>query len=127
MINKDRIVPVMKSDLLTLYGTMLGIAGTSYSVIASKDVEGTFEVTGSGDAGNKLADQPVKSLDLKSGVTAAVVYFVAAYDFEKILVAGAAPTFGSGSKDIIPDASTLHKATLSSGEVTITYVSPVAS
>ena len=127
MINKDRIVPVMKSDLLTLYGTMLGIAGTSYSVIASKDVEGTFEVTGSGDAGNKLADQPVKSLDIKSGVTASVIYFVAAYDFEKILVAGAAPTCGSGSKDIITDAATLHKATFGSGEVTITYVSPVAS
>lgn len=127
MINKDRIVPVMKSDLLTIFGTMLGIAGTSYSVIASKDVEGTFEVTGSGDAGNKLANQPLKSCDLKSGVTAAVVYFVAAYDFEGFKVAGSAPTYGSGSKDVIPDGATLHKATLGSGELTITYVSPVAS
>ena len=44
MINKDRIVPVQKIDFLSLIGTILAIHGTSYDVLASKDVEGTFEV-----------------------------------------------------------------------------------
>ena len=56
MINKNRIVPITKVDFLTLVGIILKIANVSTTVIVSKDVEGTFEVTGSGAAGNKLAD-----------------------------------------------------------------------
>ena len=126
MINKDRIVPIQKTDLLSLIGTVLSIANVSYGVIASTDVEGDFEVTGSGAAGNKLANQPVKSLDFKSGVTSGTVYFVAAYDYEGFKVAGAAATYGSGSVTVAKDGATLYKAVLGSGEVTITAVTPVA-
>lgn len=125
MINNDRIVPVQKIDLLTLIGTILGLNGTSYSVLAAQTVEGAFSVTGSGDAGNKLANQPVQSLDFASGVTAGVVYFVAAYDYAGITVAGAAATYAEGSATVIPDGVTLYKATLSSGSVTVAAVSPV--
>ena len=90
MINNNRIVPILRTDYLTLIGTILKIANVSATVINAKDVEGTFEVTGSGNAGTKLADQPVKSLDFKSGVTAAVVYFVADFDYEGFKVAGTA-------------------------------------
>ena len=126
MINNDRIVPIQKTDLLSLIGTVLAIANVSYGVIASTDVEGDFEVTGSGAAGNKLANQPVKSLDFKSGVTSGTVYFVAAYDYEGFKVAGTAATYGDGSATIIKDGSTLYKAVLGSGEVTITALTPVA-
>lgn len=126
MINKDRIVPIQKTDLLSLIGTVLTIANVSYGVIASTDVEGNFEVTGSGAAGNKLANQPVKSLDFKSGVTSGTVYFVAAYDYEGFKVAGAAATYGDGSVTVVNDGATLYKAVLGSGEVTITAVTPVA-
>lgn len=127
MINKDRIVPVQKIDFLSLIGTILAIHGTDYDVLASKDVEGTFEVTGSGAAGNKLAAQPVKSLDFKSGVTSGTVYFVANYDYDGITVAGSAATMGSGSVTVSPDGITLYKAVLSSGEVTVTAVTPVVA
>ena len=130
MINKNRIVPVMKSDLLSLYGTILTIANVSYTVLASKDVKGTFKVTGSGAAGTFLADQPVETLDFASGVTGGTVYFVADYDFSAITVAGAAATLASASLDldeVEKDAGTLYKAVLSSGEVTISAVSPVVA
>lgn len=127
MINNDRIVPIQEMDLLTMFGTILGLHGTSYSVLASSDVAGDFSVTGTGAAGNKLANQPVKSLDFASGVTSGTVYFVAAYDYAGITVAGAAATIADGSATVIPDGATLYTAALASGEVTITAISPVVS
>lgn len=125
MINKDRIVPIQKMDLLTMIGTILALHGTSYAVLAASTIEGAFSVTGSGAAGNKLANQPVKSIDFASGVTGGTVYFVAAYDYAGITVAGAAATMASGSETVKPDGVTVYKAVLSSGEVTITAISPV--
>lgn len=127
MINKDRIVPVQKIDLLSLIGTVLGLIGTSYAVIQSSTVEGDFTVTGSGAAGNKLCNQPVKTLNFASGVTSGTVYFVAAYDYEGIQVNGSAATIADGSVTVNPDGVTLYKAVLGSGEVTITAVTPVAA
>jgi energy-converting hydrogenase Eha subunit C len=125
MINKDRIVPIQKMDLLTMIGTILALHGTSYAVLAASTIEGAFSVTGSGAAGNKLANQPVQSLDFASGVTGGTVYFVPAFDYKGVTVAGAAATMASGSATVNPDGVTVYKAVLSSGEVTITAVSPV--
>ena len=130
MINNDRIVPVQKIDLLSLIGTILALGGTSYSVLQPKDIVGDFEVAASGAAGNVLCSQPVKTLDFKSGTTGGTVYFIAAYDFAGITVAGAAATIsdsGLDLDDIQPDGVTLYKAVLSSGEVTLTAVTPVVS
>lgn len=127
MINKDRIVPVQKVDFLSLVGIVLNLHGTSYSILDAKDVEGNFDVTGSGAAGNKLASQPVKSLDFKSGVTSGTVYFVADYAYEGIKVAGSAATIADGSATVKADGITLYKAVLGSGEVAITAVTPMAS
>ena len=127
MINNDRIVPIQKIDLLSLVGTVLGLIGISYTVLAASDVEGTFSVTGSGAAGNKLANQPVKTLDFASGVTGGTVYFVAAYDYAGITVNGAAATIADGSATVEADGVTLYKAVLATGEVTITAVTPVVA
>ena len=130
MINKDRIVPVQKIDFLSLIGTILNIHGTSYNVLAASDVEGDFSVTGSGAAGNFVANQPVKSLDFPSGVTGGTVYFVADYAFEGITVAGAAATFNGSyldNDDVLKDGITLYKAVLASGTVTLTAVTPVVA
>ena len=127
MINNDRIVPVTKTDFLSLIGIILKLHGTSYAVLESSDVEGTFSVTGSGAAGNKLANQPVKTLDFASGVTSGTVFFVADYGYEGITVAGSAATIAGGSATVKADGITLYTAALSSGEVTITAVTPVAA
>ena len=126
MINKNRVVPVQKTDLLTLIGTMLTLAGTSYTVLEAIDVRGTFEVSGDGAAGNKLANQPLSSLDFKAGITSGVIYFIPSYDYEGIKVAGASATITDQSAVVNPDGVTLYKAELSDGSVTITSISPQA-
>lgn len=125
MINKNRVVSIKQTDLLTMYGTAMKLAGTSFTIAAASDVEGNYTVTASGDAGNKLADQPVVSCDFASGTTAAVLYFVADYNYKGFAVAGTAVTTAGAT--VNPDCSTLYTATLSSGTVTIAAVSPIAS
>lgn len=130
MINTDRIVPIQKMDLLSMIGTVLTIANVSYGILEASDIVGDFSVTGSGAAGTKLANQPVKTLDFASGVTGGTVYFVADYDFAGITVAGAAATFNSSNldnDDVSADGVTVYKAVLSSGTVTLTAVTPVLS
>ena len=125
MVNKDRIVPIQKMDLLSMIGTAMKLAGTSFSVIEADNVDGDFSVTGSGAAGNKLANQPLKSCDFKTGVTSGTVYFVAAYDYEGFKKAGNAPTMAGAT--VKPDGVTLYSATLSSSTVTIAQITPEVS
>ena len=126
MINNDRLVPVQKIDLISLFGTILGLIGTSYNVLVASDIEGTFAVKTSGAAGNLLVNQPVKTLDFGENVTTATVYFVAAYNFAGFTVNGAAATIASGSVTVQPDGVTLYKAAKASGgAVTISAVTPV--
>lgn len=128
MINKDRIVSVTKTDYLSLIGTILGLNGTSYSVLNADDAEGNFDLTGSGAAGNKLCAEPVKTLNFHTGVTSGTVYFVSAYDFEGITFHEGEATFNSSyldNDDVLKDAATLYKAVLSSSTITLTAVTPV--
>ena len=117
MINEKRIVPVTNTDLLTLYGLILKVGGTTISTVSAGDT-GVFSMTSG--SGNKLADEPVKSFDFGSSVTSAVIYFVAAYDYEGFSVAGTAVT--TSGTEVAPDGTTLYTATLSSGAVTIAKV-----
>ena len=120
MVNNDRIVPIQKIDLLSMYGTILKLASVSATVLAATDINGDFSVTGTGAAGTFLANQPVKTLDFATGVTSGTVYFVAGYDFEGITVAGVA----ADVDDIKPDAVTLYTAVLADGSVTVSAVTP---
>lgn len=124
MINLKNIIPVVKMDLLSLIGTILTIANVSFQ-IAVASVAGEVEISGSGAAGNFLANGPVKEIDFKTGVTGATVYFIPAYNYEGIKVAGAAATMDSDSVEVIKESANLYKAVLASGEVTITAVTPV--
>ena len=132
MINNDRIVPIQKTDLLSMIGTVLNLAatamslgGANFDVLKASDVEGDFSVTGSGNVGLMLANQPVKTCDFADGVSSGVVLFVPAYDYEGFTVAGAAATYAEGSETVNPDGVTLYKAVLASGDVTVTAVTPV--
>lgn len=130
MVNNDRIIPIQKIDYLSMIGTILMLNNTSFTVLTPSTIEGDFSVTGTGAAGTKLANQPVQTLDFASGVTGGTVYFVPAYDFQTITVAGAAATIdnaGLALDDIQPDGITLYKAVLASGKVTITAITPSLS
>ena len=124
MINTNRIVPIQKIDFLSMIGIILTLDSVSYTVAAS-DVDGNFTLTGTGDVGNVIANQPVQSLNFASGVTAAVVYFVADYDYSGFSVAGSAVTTSGAT--VNADGISLYKATLSSGAVTIAALTPSAS
>ncbi len=119
MINSERIVSVTATDLLSLYKTILGAASVSVTKLAATAI-GTFTATGTGDVGNLIAAEPVKTLDFASGVTAGVVYFTAAYDYKGFSVAGTAVE--TAGVDVVADTATLYTATLSSGTVTIAAV-----
>ena len=124
MINNDRIVPIQSMDFLSMIGTILAINGTSYTVVASTDVQGTFEITGTGDVGNVLANQPVQTMDFASGVTAGVVYFVPDYNFSGISINGTAVDLSAVTIDA--DGISLYTATLSAGAVTVVKITPDA-
>lgn len=115
MINTNRIVPVQKIDLLSLYAVIMSLAGTSYTVLDATDTVGDFEMTSG--SGNVVASQPVTSFDFGSSVSAAVVYFVAAYDYTGFSINGTPVT--TAGVTVAPDGVTLYTATLSSGTVTI--------
>lgn len=117
MINTDRIVPVMATDLLTLYGNILTIAGVSVSALQATSV-GVFELT-TAASGDQLAAEPVETLDFATGVSAATVYFIPALNYSGMTIAGAATT---PTGTVNADGSTLYKAELADGAVTISKV-----
>ena len=116
MINNDRIVPVVNTDLLTLYGTVLNIANISAEKLTGAD--GVFQVKT--NSKTYIANEPVKSLDIDataSSVSANTTYFVAAYDFAGVSKDGTKVT-----ATVAADASTLYKAVLANGTVTVSKV-----
>ena len=124
MINKDRIVPVQATDLLSLYGLILKMDSNNATLakLDALDVDGNFKVT-SGSA-PLLCSQPVESIDIDataSSVSSATIYFVPAYDdhYKGFTIDGSAVT-PTGSVDA--DGVTLYKAALSSGAITITKI-----
>jgi hypothetical protein len=119
MINTDRIVPVTVTDLLTLYGNIMKLNGTSVAAVEAVS-PGVFELTSG--SGNLLANEPVKSLDFGEGVTSATVYFIPTYDYVGFTVEGATATLDDSSVEVNADGRTLYTATLADGEVTIAQV-----
>lgn len=116
MINNDRIVPVQKTDLLTLYGNILKIASVSVAVLASTGI-GEFEQDT--NSATVIANEPVKSLNFGSSVTAATVYFIPDADYQGFTKTGATLTV---TGDVDADGVTLYTATLSTNALTIAKV-----
>ena len=124
MINKNRIVPVAKIDLLSLYATITKLQGAEVAVVKASDVEGNFAITeAKGGAGVfALCDQPVKSFDFGADVSADGIYFVPAYDYEGFSIAGV--KVETEGDEVKADGVSLYNAALSSGDVTITAITP---
>ena len=113
MINTDRIVPITKIDLISLYGLILKTGSVNVTALDATDVDGDF----SAGAGTFLASQPLKSLDFTG--TTGTVYFVPAFDYVGFTKGGAAVTVNG---DVNADGATLYSAVLASNAVTITKV-----
>ena len=118
MINTDRMVPVMATDLITLYAVILKQDSDNAS-LAKLEAQGIgdFEVTAA--ATPLIAAEPVKTINITEDVTAATIYFVADYDYAGFKLAGV-ETEATG--EVEADGNTLYKAVLATGAVTITKV-----
>lgn len=116
MINNDRIVPVQKTDLLTLYGNILKIASVSVTVLASTGI-GEFEQDT--NSATVIANEPVKSLNFGSSVTAATVYFIPDAGYQGFTKTGATLTV---TGEVDADGVTLYTATLSTNALTFAKV-----
>jgi hypothetical protein len=116
MLNANKIVPVQKTDLLTLYGNILKIASVSVAVLASTGI-GEFEQDT--NSATVIANEPVKSLNFGSSVTAATVYFIPDADYQGFTKTGATLTV---TGDVDADGVTLYTATLSTNALTFAKV-----
>ena len=124
MINSDRIVPVTKTDLISLYSVILMQASGNSGLVklASNDIAGNYQITTNNAVA--IADQPVVSCDIDatdSSVTACTLYFMADPAFTGFTIDGDAVEAAEGSVDVVADGS-LYKAVLASGDITITKV-----
>ena len=130
MINKNRIVPVTKTDLLTLYATninyTLSVGGAStLTILSPEDDQGNFLLLENSGV-MYFCNQPVKSLHIAT-IGPATVFFVAAYDFEKVYV-GEDDTYIDGSlrnSDVKKDCATLYSVYVDSeARLRISAVTP---
>ena len=121
MINTNRIVPIERVDLISMYGLILKQDSNNSSMVAlqASSIDGDFAI----GTGLYLAAQPLKSGNFTG--SSGTILFVADYAFEGFTVDGAAATIdtdGLGLDDVNPDGCTLYKAVLATGEVTITQI-----
>ena len=120
MINTNRIVPVVATDLLTLYGNMLSIANVS--VTALQATSGIGEIALDSGTGNYICAEPLKNFVFGSSVTSATIYFIPAYDYAGFGKTGATLTIADNGVVVDKDGATLYKAVLSTNTLTITKV-----
>ena len=113
MINADRIVPVQKTDLLSLYSVILAAASVTLTKADPSDVEGHVAIATGSNSTHHLVSAPALSIDFAGTVTADNVYFVARPGFEGFKV-GTTKITPTGA-DIAEDGVTLYKAVLSGG------------
>lgn len=122
MINKDRIIPVQATDLLSLYSVVLKMDSNNATLakLDALDVNGNFKVT-SGSA-PLICSQPVETIDIDataSSVSAATIYFVPAYDYVGFSIDGTAVEV---TGDIEADGASLYVATLSGGSISVAKI-----
>lgn len=117
-INANRIVPVMATDLISLYGLILKVGSISVTAFDATDTNGDFSQTT--NSATVLASEPVATFTFGASVTAGTVYFVPAYNYTGFAKTGATLTIAGA--DVEPDGRTLYSATLSSGTLTFAKV-----
>jgi len=118
MINANKIVPVTKSDLLSILANAAILAAKTVTAIAAT-APGVFSISSNPSTDVAICNEPVKSFDFASGSSAATVYFIADYEYKGFKVAGTAVDPTEGSATVDPNSATLYKATLATGAVTI--------
>ena len=116
MINTNRIIPIQAIDRLSAIGEIMTLAEKEYTAVAADDIEGDFTVSGTGTS---LLNQAAKKINFTGA--SGTVLFVPGYSWEGFEVNGAAV---ESEGEITADCTTLYKAVLASGAVTVTQITP---
>lgn len=116
MINPDRVVPITRTDLISLYALIVG-SNDTLTVVDAVDADGNFEVSEVPDEGSLFASEPVSTLDLPSGEYSVGVYFVPAYDYAGFTKDGEAV---NTTGDVEANGVSLYLASYADGAVEIT-------
>ena len=109
----DRIVPVHRSDLISLYYAMFAI-GASAPTKINATKPGVFAISAAG-----LCVEPVKTAKITAA--SGVIYFVPAFDFEGFTDGNDAAITIAGA-DVDADGRSLYSLTISSGTYTAAKV-----
>ena len=122
MINANRIVPIQVVDLISMYGLILlqDSNNSALEKLAASTIDGQFAVSTASKT--YLADQPLKSLEFGSSITAGTIFFVADYAYEGFSKSGATLTVTNPTGGVVADGKTLYKAVLSTNALTITQI-----
>ena len=111
MINKDRIVPVTATDLLTFFYTVQASAGDKY-VLATTSEIGVYDFQtslGGNYSSNYICSEPVKKMNIGSAFQGSI-YFIPDYDFEGITYNGTAAALDPEGDEIIADGASYYVA-----------------
>lgn len=104
MINKDRIVPITRTDLLSFFAAIYNALGGE-NPIQILPVEGGSVTFPDEASGAYLAAEPIKVLPtIGEGVS---LFFVPAYDFEMTM------TPGEGAPEFVPNPGNLYLVNVS--------------
>lgn len=115
MINKDRIVPITATDLLTLIYTEQAINNSKFALATTNKV-GCFDIQSNpADASAYLCAEPVKEMNISSALTTPIT-FIPDYDFKGITVDGNSATLRPDSDSIIADGVSLYMVVYDSGD-----------
>lgn len=118
MINNNRIVPIVKTDLLSMYGVILKIHNSGTTKLENNGNIGEFSVTTT--SARYLANEPLKSLKFGSDVTASDVFFIADNDYEGFSKEGATLTIADNGVTVEKGTDKLYRGVLSTNTLTIT-------
>lgn len=113
MINTERIVPIQRMDLISMYQLILNMAEVGATALQPVRIA-EFELP---DTGVYIASEPVKTVEVS--VDGGVLAFVPAYDYVGFTHEGVLVEPAEGSVEVVPDGKTLYVAEISSGSLTI--------
>lgn len=126
MINKDRIIPIQRTDYLSLIGTIFACVGysqvmslTGLDYVKAKNVEGDFELPADASSGTAyILTEPAKSIDVTNLVAGAAYFFVPAYNFE-----GFSAEVGD-AQDIVKDGVSMYVIVNDGTDTSVRIVTP---
>ena len=112
----DRIVPVHRTDLMSLYYFAVGLGSSVYPLKAT--APGEFDLTAA-TGSDMFLSEPAKKIQPTAAMGTNSVYFVPDFDFDGFYTADGQKAELAESSVVVPDGRTLHTAAIADGEIVV--------